>query len=101
MERDFDTFGKTNFPRRIEYDSVDYSDLDDYTRNDGPTQLDEEDHFNFWNRQEDWKNLRKKEFIVRPNPPPFIRLETQVTEVEGEDVASKKDNGKHRRGKSI
>ncbi len=85
----------SDFPRRVEYNNVDYGDLDDYTKRNGPVQLDGEDDYDFWDRTEEFKISRKSEFIVRPNPPPFVRPQTQVT--EGHDVSEEKGKSHKRR----
>lgn len=59
---------------------MDYGDLDDYTTKNGPKRLYHENIYDFWDRQEYWKNPRKIDFIVRPNPPPFVRPKKRVTE---------------------
>lgn len=81
-----------DFPRRIEFKGVDYGDLDAYTEKNGPQRLDDEDEDSFWDRQEDWKDSRKNEFLVRPNPPPFVRPKTQGLDGERKDAASKSDH---------
>lgn len=90
--------GNSDFPRRIKYENVDYGDLDDYTTKNGPKQLDGENKYTFLRRQDEWKSLRKQEFCVRPNPEPFIRPDTPVTEVEEEGASSKDDSENHKRG---
>ncbi len=70
----------SDFPRRIEYDAMDYGDLDDYTTKNGLKRLYHENKYDFWDRQENWKTPRKIDFIVRPNPPPFVRPKKRVTE---------------------
>ncbi|KAF9443183.1 hypothetical protein P691DRAFT_843796 [Macrolepiota fuliginosa MF-IS2] len=56
---------------RIQYADIDYGDLEDLVEKEGPTREDGEDKWTFLDRQEDWKNTKKKQFIVLPNPEPF------------------------------
>lgn len=62
-----------DWSRRVEYSDVDYGDLEEYTEREGPKQEEGEDRYAFWDRKEEWQNDKKKDFLVLPNPEPFVQ----------------------------
>lgn len=82
---------------RILFDNVDYGELEDYTNREGPKQEDDEDEVEYWDRREEWKDAKKKEFLVLPNPKLFVRPNTNLSGAGSDkgdiNKAEQKDDG--------